>query len=161
MSREFLRQAYEFAAKNSTDKSTNTGAIIVDGLGNVTAWGVNRFPRGVAETPERLERPTKYLYVVHAERSAVHYAARRGIKTEGSTMYGTWAPCNLCAQSIIDSGIAKFVTHQKTMDATPERWMENIMVAIQMLKEGGVVYEQWEGDIGSVEILFNEKPFLP
>lgn len=158
---EYLRQAYKFAAENSTDKSTQTAAIIVDELGNTVAWGTNGFPKGVAETPERLQRPAKYLYVLHAERSAIYHAARYGIKTEGSTMYGTWAPCNTCAQSIIDSGIAKFVTHQKTMDATPERWMEPILVALQMLKEAGVIYESWEGDIGGIKILFNEKPFQP
>ncbi|KKS96251.1 MAG: Deoxycytidylate deaminase [Microgenomates group bacterium GW2011_GWC1_43_13] len=83
MSKEYLRQAYEFAAKNSTDRSTQNGAILVDGSGRVVAWGTNCFPKGVVESPERLERPAKYLYVVHAEHASILYAARNGVKTEG------------------------------------------------------------------------------
>lgn len=161
MSKEYLRQAYEFAAKNSTDRSTQNGAVLVDGNGLVVAWGANRFPRGVIETSERLERPAKYLYVVHAEASAVLDAARRGIKTEGLTMYGTWVACNTCAQSIIDSGIVRVVGHKKTMDAAPERWMEPIKVAKQMFMEAGVIYEMWDGDVGEIEVLFNGQPFRP
>jgi dCMP deaminase len=161
MSKEYLRQAYEFAAKNSTDRSTQNGAVLVDGSGTVVAWGANRFPRGVIESPERLERPAKYLYVVHAEASAVLDAARRGIKTEGLTMYGTWVACNDCAKSIIDSGITAIIGHKKTMDAAPERWLEPIKIAVQMFKEAGVSYEMWEGDIGGVEVLFNGQPFRP
>jgi len=161
MSKEFLRQAYEFAVRNSTDKSTQNGAILVDGSGVVVAWGANRFPRGVVESPDRLERPAKYLYVVHAEHSVILDAAKRGVKTDGLIMYGTWVACNDCAKSIIDSGITKVVGHKKTMDAAPERWLEPIKVARQMFMEAGVTYELWDGDIGGVEVLFNGQPFLP
>ena len=134
---------------------------MVDGSGTVVAWGANRFPIGVAETPERLERPEKYFWVVHAEQAAIFYAAKNGVKTEGLTMYGTWVACNECAKAIIDSGIVKVVGHKKTMDAAPERWLEPIERAKQMFRERGVIYELWEGDIGGVEVLFNGKPFTP
>jgi dCMP deaminase len=161
MSKEYLKEAYEFAVKNSTDKSTQNGAVLVDGLGRIVAWGANHFPRGVEETPERLERPTKYLYVVHAEESSIFDATRRGIKTDGLVMYGTWVACNDCAKAIIESGIVKVVGHKKTMDAAPERWLGPIRIAEEMFKEAGITYEMWEGDIGGIEILFNEKPFSP
>jgi dCMP deaminase len=161
MYKEYLREAYEFAAKNSTDRSTQNGAILVDEKGTVVAWGANRFPGGVVESSERLERPAKYLYVVHAEHSAVLDAAKRGVRTNGLTMYGTWVACNDCAKSIIDSGIVRVVGHKKTMDKAPERWLEPIRVARQMFMEAGVVYELWDGDIGEVEILFNGEPFRP
>ena len=158
---QHIREAYQFAAKYSTDKSTQIGVLLVDSSGLPVAWGANHFPKGVTETPERLERPTKYLYVVHAEHSAVLDAAKRGVKTEGLAMYGTWVACNECAKSIIDSGIIKVVSHKKTMDACPEHWKKPIEIATQMFKEAGVIYEQWEGDIGEVEILFNGLPFRP
>jgi dCMP deaminase len=161
MSREYLRQAYEFAAKNSTDRSTQNGAILVDGEGNIVAWGANKFPMGVAETPERLERPEKYEWVVHAEQAAIFYAARNGIRTAGLTMYGTWVACNNCAKAIVDTGIIKVVGHKKTMDIAPERWLDPIEKGRQMFKEKGVVYELWEGDIGGIELLFNGQPFRP
>jgi len=161
MSKEYLRQAYEFAAKNSTDRSTQNGAILVDGLGNVVAWGANRFPRGVAETTERMERPAKYLYVVHAELAAILDAARRGVKTEGLTMFAPWSACNECAKSIIGAGIAKVVAHKKIIEASYNQWPDSIRIAMDMFKEAGVLYELYDGEIGGVEILFNGKPFSP
>lgn len=161
MSKEYLRQAYEFAAKNSTDTSTQNGAVLVDESGKIVAWGANRFPRGVVETSDRLARPAKYLYVVHAEDSAILNAARNGVKTEGLTMYGTWVACNTCAQAIIESGIVKVIGHQKTFDSSPEHWKEPIQIARQMFMEAGVTYELWDGDIGGIEIRFNGKPFNP
>lgn len=159
---EYIKEAYKFAAANSTDLSTQIGAILVDGSGIPVAWGANHFPRGVAETSERLARPTKYLYVAHAELESILNAARNGVKTEGLSMYGTWVACNECAKSIIDSGIVRVVGHKKAMDAAPERWLEPIRIAAGMFKEAGVIFENWEGDIGSdIVIRFNEQPFRP
>ncbi len=75
---EYLKEAYKFAAANSTDQSTQIGAILVDGSGIPVAWGANHFPKGVEETYERLQRPAKYLYVAHAELEAILDAARKG-----------------------------------------------------------------------------------
>lgn len=161
--KEYIREAYKFAVANSTDKSTQNGAILVDQSGVPVAWGANRFPYGVEETNVRLERPAKYLYVVHAEHSAVLYAAKNGIKTDGLTMYGTWVACNDCAKSIINSGIVRVVGHKKTLEASPEHWREPIKVAIEMFKEAGVIYENWDGDIGDddIEVRFNGQAFRP
>lgn len=160
---EHIRDAYKFAAAYSTDLSTQIGVKLVDestGLG--VAWGANHFPHGVRETSERLLRPAKYLYVAHAELEGVLNAAKNGVKTEGLSMYGTWVACNDCAKSIIDSGIVKVVGHKKAMDAAPERWLEPIRIAAEMFKEAGVIFEQWEGDIGGdIVIRFNEQPFRP
>ena len=161
MSKEYLRAAYEFAKNNSTDIRTQNGAVLVNDKGEIVAWGANRFPRGVMETPERLARPAKYLYVVHAEAAAILDAARKGVKTEGLDMYGTWVTCNNCAQMIIEAGIKRVVGHKKTFDISPEHWRQPIGVAIEMFKEAGVEYLLWEGDIGGVEILFKEERFKP
>lgn len=158
---EYIKEAYKFAAANSTDLSTQNGAILVDGSGTPVAWGANHFPNGVAETPERLQRPAKYLYVVHAEHESILNAAKNGVKTDGLEMYGSWVACNDCAKAIIDSGIAKVVGHKKTIDASPEHWKDPIKIALEMFKEAGVIYELWDGDIGEVEIRFNGQPFRP
>jgi len=159
--KDFLRQAYQFGAEKSTDRSTQNGAILVDGSGTVVAWGANHFPKGVAETEERLQRPAKYMYVVHAETESILDAAKRGVKTEGLVMYAPWSACNECAKVIIDSGIAKVVGHKKIMEVSYNQWPNSIRVAMDMFKEAGVLYELHEGDIGGVEILFNGKLFQP
>lgn len=159
--REYLAEAYKFAKENSTDLSTQNGAILVDSSGIPVAWGANRFPKGVIETTERLERPAKYMYVVHAEHSAILNAGRNGIKTDGLTMYGTWVACNECAKSIIDAGIIKVVGHKKTMEASPAHWKDPIKIATEMFKEAGIQFEMFDGDIGGIELLFNGQLFRP
>lgn len=159
---EYIKEAYKFAAENSTDLSTQNGAILVNRRGIPVAWGANRFPRGVAETLDRLVRPVKYDFVGHAERfGLIDAARRRGVSTVGLSMFATWAACNICATEIIEAGIAKVVTHKKTVDASPEHWKQSIRIAEEMFKEAGVVYELWEGDIGGIELRFNEEPFRP
>lgn len=159
--REYLAEAYKLAALHSTDTSTQNCALLIDSSGNIVSWGVNKFPRGVAETPARLERPTKYLYVVHAEDASIAHAAENGVKTAGLTMVGTWVACNECAKPIIESGIKRVIGHKSTFDASPEHWKEPIRIAMEMFRDSGVSYELWDGHIGGVEIRFNQQPFRP
>jgi dCMP deaminase len=46
---------------------------------------------------------------IHAEENAIIYAAKHGIKLDGSTLYCTMVPCPTCAKSIIGAGIKKVV----------------------------------------------------
>lgn len=102
------------------------------------------FPVGVKETPDRWERPAKYLWVEHAERNSIYDAVKRGVKTEGLIMFGCWVACTDCARAIIQSGIREVVTHHDPtastrfgMPASPA-WLESIKVAMQMFDEAGV-----------------------
>lgn len=162
LARGYLTAAYTVAEKFSTDKSTNNGAVLVDEEHQaIVAWGANHFPRNVAETPERLVRPTKYLYVAHAEDVSISNAARNGVRTEGLVMYCPWSACNECAKPIIESGIKRVVSHKKMMESSYNQWPDSIKIALEMFKEAGVEYDMWDGDIGGVEILLNGKSFRP
>lgn len=55
---------------------------------------------------------------VHAEANAIVYAARYGIKLEGTDIYCTHFPCPNCAKLIVNSGI------QSVFYITPFRDME-------------------------------------
>lgn len=46
-------------------------------------------------------------YEIHAEQNAIAYAARNGIKTEGTTLYISISPCLDCAKLICSAGIEK------------------------------------------------------
>ncbi len=46
---------------------------------------------------------------VHAEMAAITDAAKRGVSTEGSTLYCTTFPCHLCARLIIAAGMSRVV----------------------------------------------------
>ena len=150
--RHFLRLAYEHA-RMSKDPSTKVGAVIVGPDRELVSAGFNGFPRGVADTPERLgDRETKLELIVHAELNAVLAAARIGTAVKGCTMYvaatdasGTvWGgpPCLRCTVEVIQSGIAEVVSWP--MKTAPSRWHDSLAKARAILLEAGVAYREVE-----------------
>ena len=141
----YFRQAYAWAME-SPDPSTQNGAVVVDRWGKIVAGGVNDFPPGVAQTAERWERPAKYAYVEHAERSALFNA---GGAARGSTLVCCWAACPDCARAIILHGCQRLVTHAESRELRGgSSWDEGIAVADQMLAEAGVELVLWRGRLG-------------
>lgn len=108
------------AARKSKDPSTKVGAVIVRPDNSVVATGYNGFPRGVADTPERLhDRNTKYSLVVHAEMNAI-LSARESL--QGYTLYTVpFMPCDRCFVHVIQAGI-KRVVFMKATDEQNARW---------------------------------------
>lgn len=135
----WLGLAYHYASF-SEDESTKVGAVIV-GDGDVQlseAW--NGLPRGVKNTPERNERPAKYLYYAHAERNAIDNASRKGVSLLDATIYVTHFPCSDCAKGIIQSGISR-VFYAETIDNG--NWNEHNAASSEMLGEAGVEVKQF------------------
>lgn len=154
-----LRYAYRVAAEQSTDPSTQNGAVLVNfnhtpsSPNGLILWSAaNHFPYKVAETPERWQRPLKYSYVEHAERNVIYGAARNGIRTEGLTLYVPWYACADCARAIIQAGIGEVVGHKAIFDRTMDRWKDSIAVALGMLDEAGVPHRLVDCEIGTVEV---------
>jgi len=100
----FLMGFAQHAATKSKD-STQVGAVLTDADGTVLLSAYNGPPRGVRDDPERLERPTKYLFASHAEANLIAFAARKGIRTDGCTVFVTHMPCAACARTLIQAGI--------------------------------------------------------
>lgn len=115
----------------SKDPSTKLGSVIVDSKKRVISVGYNGFPRGVDDRHDRYDdRPTKYLFVAHAERNALDNAP---MMVDNCTMYVTLLPCNECAKSIIQKGITTVVTYR------PEREdVFNWNITLAMFAEAGV-----------------------
>jgi dCMP deaminase len=142
---ERMLMVYRLAAEKATDPSTQNGAVIYNPqTKTVVGIGANHFPLGVVESTERWERPLKYSFVEHAERSAIYYAAREGNKTAGGIMYCAWAACSDCSRAIIEARISELVTHYNPLN--PERfgkpvsaqWRESVRIGMTMLAEAGV-----------------------
>jgi dCMP deaminase len=122
----------------SKDPSTKTGCVIVRPDRTVASVGYNGFPRGVWDTPERLDhRETKYAMVVHGEANAVLSAHER---LAGCTAYTHLAPCSSCAGLLIQAGIVRIVAPHPTPDQLT-RWGGSFNVARTMLDESGVVLD--------------------
>jgi len=115
--------SFAHTAKIKSKDSTQVGAVLVGPSGEIRLTGFNGPPKGVKETPERRERPTKYLFAAHAEANLISFAARVGIPTEGCSVYVTHAPCAACARSLIQAGIAG-VYHDSGTTSMPESEFE-------------------------------------
>lgn len=130
-------------AKESRDRRTKVGCIIVSADHHILSKGCNSFPRGVDEDiEERHLSPEKYYWTEHAERNAIYNAARSGVALLNSTMYLPWFPCTDFARAIVQSGITKLVAIQP--DLKNERWGHEFERALHILKEGGVNIELYE-----------------
>ena len=124
------------ASEASKDPSTKVGAIIVCPDRSEVSFGYNGFPKGIADTPERLnDRPVKYQLVVHAEQNAI-YKAREDIS--GCTIY-VWPlfSCAECAKAIIQKGIARVVSPPPDL----ERWQSSYDLAQDLYSEAGVKFD--------------------
>jgi len=147
--RHFLGMAL-YHARMSKDPSTRVGAVIVGPDRELIAAGFNGFPRGIADTPERLQnRELKYQLVVHGELNAALYAARKGVSLKGSSMYlaaynvatgGVWggAPCMRCTVELIQTGLVEVVSYP--LGNAPERWKASCAGGEELLREAGINY---------------------
>lgn len=132
-----LKMAKEVASW-SKDDSTQVGAVITNQDGGPVSWGFNGMPMGINDTVEaRHVRPYKYKWMAHAERNAMDLAPKGDLSD--CVMFVTFSPCTNCAQSIIQRKIKTLVIDEDfTADKMPERWQEDMLVAVEMLTEAGV-----------------------
>jgi len=107
---EYFLDIAETVATRSKDPSNHVGAVVVRDR-QILATGYNGFPTGVNDTyPERLVRPAKYLWTVHAEENAILQAGKHGVKTENSSIYVVpLSPCMPCARAIVQAGIKEVI----------------------------------------------------
>lgn len=117
----------------SKDPSTQLGAVIVDKNKRVISMGYNGFPRGVKDTPERLNnREVKYSMVVHGEMNAIIFATQ---PLEGSTLYiWPFLSCSVCTAVIINAGVKRVVA---PLNNNP-RWIESFKLSQTLYFEAGV-----------------------
>ncbi len=134
--RRFVELAKHIAGW-SKDPSTKVGCVVVGPDREIRSTGFNGFPRGIADTFERLsDRARKYPLVCHAEENAIMHAARIGVALKGCTAYVTWPPCTRCARSLVQAGIREVVFPAEV--DIPERWAEEFAISLELFAEAGV-----------------------
>lgn len=88
---------------------TQVGAVLVQDR-RIVSMGYNGKPAGAFT----VQREGKYqLDEVHAEINAIAFAARKGISTDGASIYVTVAPCIHCAKAIIQAGIREVYCYDR------------------------------------------------
>jgi dCMP deaminase len=148
--RHFLQLALD-NARMSKDPSTQVGCVIVGPDREIRSTGFNGFPRGIADTPERLnDRETKLRLIVHAEMNAILNAARIGVSVRGCWLYLAatdnsglvWGgpPCTRCTVETIQAGLAEIVSF--TRKQVPIRWHDDLIFARTLIDECGMGYRE-------------------
>jgi len=151
--RHFISLALE-NARMSKDPATQAGAVIVGPDREVRSMGYNGLPRGIADTPQRLQdKDLKRSLIVHAEMNAILNAARIGVSTRGCTLYlaltddsgQVWggAPCTRCTVEIIQAGITEVVA--KPFKNQTSYWTDSVEQARALLQEAQIQYREIDG----------------
>jgi len=124
----------------SKDPSTKVGAIIVTPESVVVSVGYNGFAQRMPDVESHYaNRETKYSRIVHSETNAIVLA--RG-DVRGHTLYCTLPPCDRCAVTIIQAGIARVVCPEVVNGDAQDRWKDAFDKASQYFEESGVIFEK-------------------
>ena len=137
---EYYLDICKVVAARSKDPHTQIGCVIAGPAHEIRSTGYNSLPRGIRDdVPERLERPTKYLWMEHAERNAIYNAARCGTPLEGCTLYVEIMPCMDCARAIVQAGIRQVVISGARMSQyTSDYYDEHFRNVEVLFTEAGV-----------------------
>ena len=142
----FMEMAHVIAGWASCyQENRKIGAVIVKNK-RIMTTGYNGAPAGVRTCVERGEclrrkmnvpsgQRQEVCYAVHAEQNAIIQAAKLGVSIDGATLYCTHQPCVMCAKMIVNAGIVRVVYQEGYPDE----------FAVEILKEGGVLLERYEG----------------
>lgn len=136
----FLAEA-KHKAEWSKDPSTKVGAVIVGKHNQIISSGFNGFPRGIDDSPERLNvREEKYKFVVHAEMNAIFNSSLSGVSLDGTSLFIYGLPvCSECAKGVIQTGI-KDVYMLFPKEVKPS-WKESFKTTMEMFFEAGITYQ--------------------
>ena len=122
------------AAAASPNRVRKVGAVLVTSDAEVAAC--NTFPPGVRALPERTVGENRFIWMEHAERTALFEATRRGLATDGGMLVSTYFPCTDCARAIVLAGIACLDTPEP--DLRDPVWGESFLRSRVILEEGRV-----------------------
>lgn len=127
------------ASIKSKDPRCRVGAVIASADHLILSTGFNGLARGVYDNDQILSNPEEKLRVVcHAEQNAIINAARCGVSLKDAHIFVTKFPCLMCCNNIIQAGITRIYTHDKSfwnddpLDQDHERKK-------RILKEAGIV----------------------
>jgi dCMP deaminase len=128
----------ETLAQNSPDIHEKVGAVIMHHSRSECVGGFNRFPDRVPLTIDRLQRPAKYLRMLHAEQTAIFGALQTGYPLKGSTLYSTRIPCaSTCCLLIAEVGITKVISSGEFSMNNP-KWAQEYPLILEILSEADV-----------------------
>ncbi len=122
---EYFLKIASVVAERSTCRRHHVGAVAVRNK-HILATGYNGAPSGLKDCLElgclrdELNIPSgtrqEICRGIHAEQNVIIQAALHGVSLEGSTIYATHTPCNLCAKMLVNAKIKRFISFGKYND---------------------------------------------
>ena len=129
---EMLVRIAEVVRERSTCGRKQVGAVLaVDG--RPVSIGYAGAPSGLPHCSETCDLSQPCTRTVHAEMNCLVFAARHGIKVEGSTVYCTLEPCLKCSQAMLNAGVARVVFTEAYRDHA----------GVELLRSVGIEVMQW------------------
>ena len=134
---EYFLKVASVVAERSTCRRHHVGAVAVKNK-HILSTGYNGAPSGLKDCLElgclrdELNIPSGTRHEIcrgiHAEQNVIIQASLHGVSLEGSTVYATHTPCNLCAKMLANAKIKRFVSFG--------RYDDNAFV--DLFKEAGI-----------------------
>jgi dCMP deaminase len=122
---EYFLKIASVVAERATCHRHNVGAVAVRDK-HILATGYNGAPSGLKDCLElgclrdEMGIPSGERHEIcrgiHAEQNVIIQASLHGVSIEGSTIYCTHTPCNLCAKMLTNAKIKRFVSFGKYND---------------------------------------------
>lgn len=122
--------AVSAATRSSCPRARTGAAFILDR--RVVATGWNSPPRGLPNCSHPVNKPCSEA--VHAEEAAIVWAAREGIRLEGTTCYSVTSPCAVCARMLIQVGVNRVIYLKEYRD----------LRGVELLQSVGILVEKME-----------------
>jgi dCMP deaminase len=69
-------------------------------------------------------------FVLHAEQNLISYCARKGIPTEGTTLYITHSPCKTCSKLIAAVGITSVIFQSYYKDTDGIEFLQDCNISV-------------------------------
>lgn len=131
---QMLMEMATIVSKRSTCLRLQVGAVIAL-QGRILSMGYVGAPSGMPHcTPDICNDKSPCERTIHAEANAIAFAAREGIRLQGSTMYCTHSPCMSCAKLILNTGIVEVIY------LLPYRLVE----PVELLRQGAIICYQYD-----------------
>lgn len=107
--------AYLWSKRSTCNRGSrgSVGAVLARDS-RVIGTGYNGVPPGMRHCQHDgiVDDARSCVRAIHAERNALNFAARHGVRVEGATLYTTVSPCIPCCYDILACGIVRVVYHQ-------------------------------------------------
>ncbi len=149
---EYFLKVASVVAERATCRRHHVGAVAARDK-HILSTGYNGAPAGLKDCLElgclrdELNIPSGTRHEIcrgiHAEQNVIIQAALHGISLEGSTIYCTHTPCNLCAKMLVNAKIKRFVSFGRYDDDS----------FVELFREAGIGFDLKERPSKRIEHL--------